>query len=55
MNRYKEVLAKLDYFKTTLDATNNVKLSNLSSPQSSYGNKQFVIFTLECRFPDKPR
>jgi len=55
MNHYKEALAKLDYFKSNLDPTNAVKLSNLSSPQSNYGSKPFVLFTLECRFLDKSR
>jgi hypothetical protein len=55
MNRYKELLAQVGYFKTNLDSTNSVKLSGLSSPQSSFGRKPFVIFTLDCRFPDKAR
>jgi hypothetical protein len=56
MNRYKELLTKLDYFKSSLSSTNGVKLSNLSSPQSSVvDNKPFVLFTLECRFTDKTR
>jgi hypothetical protein len=55
MNHFKEALARLEYFKSNLDATNAVKLSNLSSPQSAYGNKPFVLFTLECRFSDKSR
>jgi len=56
MNRYKEELAKLDYFKSNLDPTNAVKLSRLSSPQPSiYGGRPFVLFTLDCRFADKTR
>lgn len=55
MNHYKEALAKLPFFKSNLDTTNAVKLSNLSSPQSTFGGKPFVLFTLECRFPDKTR
>jgi len=52
---YKESLAALAYFKTNLDPTNGLKLSNVSSPQVSMGSKPFVLFTLECRFPDKTR
>jgi hypothetical protein len=56
MNRYKEELAKLDYFKSCLDSTNAVKLSSLSSPQPSiYGGRPYVLFTLDCRFADKTR
>lgn len=56
VNRYKEALAKQDYFKSSLDPTNGVKLSTTpSAPQSSFGNKLFVVFTLDCRFTDKTR
>jgi hypothetical protein len=55
MNHYKEDLAKLDYFKSNLDPTNSVKLSNLPSPQSTYGSRPYVLFTLDCRFADKTR
>jgi len=55
MNHYKELLGKLDYFKNNLDSSNAVKLLNLSSPQSSFGSKPFVQFSLECRFPNKAR
>ena len=55
VNRYKTALAGQDYFKSGLNATNGVKLTSLSSPQTSYGSKPFVLFTLECQFPDKTR
>ena len=55
VNRYKAALAGQDYFKSGLSLTNGVKLTSLSSPQSSYGSKPFVLFTLECLYPDKTR
>jgi hypothetical protein len=55
VNRYKEALVAQDYFKSGLNRTNGVKLSSLSSPQSSYGSKPYVLFTLECQFPDNIR
>jgi hypothetical protein len=54
VNHYKDALAKHDYFKSGLSPA-DMKLSNLSSPQSAWGSKPFVLFTLECRFPDKTR
>jgi hypothetical protein len=55
VNRYKDALANQDYFKSSLDPTNGVRLSNLSPPQTSFDARQFVQFTLECRFPDITR
>ena len=55
VNTYKEAFAKQEYFKSSLDRTNGVKLSSLSSPQTGWGGKPFVLFTLECRFTDKIR
>jgi len=55
VNRFKSALVKQDYFKTTIDVTNGVRLASLSPPQSSYDSKPYVMFTLECRFPDQPR
>ncbi len=55
VNRYKEALAGQNYFKVSLSPTNAVKLISLSSPQSSPGGKPYVLFTLECQYPDKIR
>ncbi len=55
VNHFTETLARQDFFKSSLDTTNGIKLSNLSSVQSNLGNKPYVPFTLECRFPDKNR
>lgn len=55
INHYKEALGAQEFFKSRLDPTNGLKLSNFTSPQSAVGGKPFVQFTLECRFPDKTR
>ena len=55
VNHFKEALVKQDFFKNLLDRTNGVRLSNLSSPQASSEGRPYVMFTFECRFPDKTR
>lgn len=55
VNRYKDSLVTQSFFKSALDKTNGVRLSNLSAPQSSLDSKPFVVFTLECNFYDKTR
>jgi hypothetical protein len=55
VNHYKDALVNQDFFKSQLNQTNGVRLSNLSSPQSQGDNRSYVMFTLECRFLDKIR
>jgi hypothetical protein len=54
VNRFKQALAQSAYFQDVLGKTNEVRLANLSPPQTIDG-KPFVLFTLECRFPEKTR
>jgi hypothetical protein len=54
VNHFKNALFKQDYFNHDLDSTNGVRLSSMSALQSSGDGKQFVMFTLECRFRDNP-
>lgn len=54
VNQFKDAITKQEFFKSVL-ATNGVRLSNLSAPQSTPDSRPFVMFTLECRFPDKTR
>jgi hypothetical protein len=53
VNKFKSTLTGLGYFKSMLDTTNGVKLSDQSPPQSSFDSKPYVLFTFECRFLDK--
>ncbi|MBI3849878.1 MAG: hypothetical protein HY298_06250 [Verrucomicrobia bacterium] len=58
LNKFKETLANSSYFQEALGKTNdtNIKLTSLSSPQiDSVSGKLHVLFTLECRYPDKTR
>lgn len=55
VNHYKEALGKLEYFKSNLSATNGVRLINTSGTQTAINGKPFILFVLECRFPDKTR
>jgi hypothetical protein len=52
VNVYKEALSKLPYFKSSMNPTNGIKLSSLSSPQISMDGKPHVLFNLDCRFAD---
>jgi hypothetical protein len=55
VNHFQDALAAQDYFKANLNPTNGIRLANLSAPQSSYDSKPYVLFTVECRFPDIAR
>ena len=56
LNRYKDALAKNDYFKQALLNTNGITLKNLARQQTlASSGKRSDIFTLECRYPEKTR
>jgi hypothetical protein len=56
LNRYKDALAANAYLKQVLVKTNGISLKSLAPPQiSPLTGKRSVIFTLECRYPDKTR
>jgi hypothetical protein len=52
---YKQVLNDNPYFQAAMGKTNEVRLNNVSPPQTGPDNKPYVLFTLECRLPDKTR
>lgn len=54
VNRYKEILTKNDYFSKNL-LPSGTRLSNLSAPQTALNGKNYVMFTLECRYTEKTR
>jgi hypothetical protein len=54
VGKYKAALAGTEYFRTLLGKTNEISLRNLSPPAlDSVSGKTIVLFTLECRVPDK--
>jgi hypothetical protein len=56
VNHYKDIVAANNYFKTILTRSNTVSLKSLSPPQiSPTSGKSCVMFTLECRLPEKTR
>ena len=54
VNKFKQAIAQSRYFQDVLGKTSEVRLANLSPPQGTEG-KPFVLFTLECRYPEKTR
>jgi hypothetical protein len=56
INKFKETLTHTAYFKTEQISTNEVLLKNLSSPQlDGDSGKAYVLFSLECQYPEKVR
>jgi hypothetical protein len=55
VNKFKEVIAKQAYFQAMLDKTNGVKLANPPSAPQVDAGKPYVMFTLDCRFPEVTR
>jgi Tfp pilus assembly protein PilN len=54
VNHFKETVANVPWFQSNLQKTNGVLLTSLSAPQST-GSKPFVMFTLQCFFPEITR
>lgn len=52
VNNFKEAIAKQTYFQTILDKTNGVQLANPPSAPVTDGGKQYVMFTLDCHYPE---
>jgi hypothetical protein len=56
VNRFKEAIATNAFFLTALTRTNGPTLKSLSPPQVAPATgKPCVLFSLECRFPEKIR
>ena len=55
VNKYKQAVAEFPYFKQILENTNDVRLASMSPPQISPQGNKFVLFTVECRYPEKTR
>jgi len=53
---FKECLTRQAYFQNDHMTTNDILLKNLSMPQADADTgKPFVMFTFECRFPERIR
>ena len=56
VNLYKDALGKHAYFKSHLNVTNGVKLSNITTtPQIGLNGKPYVLFTVEYHFQNITR
>jgi hypothetical protein len=55
VNKFKDAIANQPYFKAMLDKTNGIELTSLSAPQNGPDGKPFVLFTVECHYPDQIR
>jgi hypothetical protein len=54
INAFKECLTRQAYFQHERMTTNDILLKNLSMPQADADTgKPFVMFTFECRFPER--
>lgn len=55
VNKFKQAVADCPYFQNAPGRTNEVRLTSLSPPQKDADNKHFVLFTVECRYPERVR
>jgi hypothetical protein len=56
ISKYKDTLARTAYFKAQEISSNEVLLKNLSTPQlDGDSGKAYVLFSLECQYPEKVR
>lgn len=54
--KFKEILAKNDYFQNMLGSSSEMLVKNLSqATQNPETGRPSVMFTLECRFPERKR
>ena len=55
VNKFKDALSTNAYFQSVLSKTNGVRLTFVSPPTSLPDSKPFVLFTVECRYPERTR
>lgn len=55
VNKLKEAISTNSYFQPLLSKTNGVRLTFVSPPTILPDTKPFVLFTIECRYPEKTR
>ena len=55
VNKYTDSVAEAEYFHKVITNKSNVKLLSFSPAQTGADGKPFVLFTLECRYPELTR
>jgi predicted RNase H-like nuclease (RuvC/YqgF family) len=53
--KFKEAILRVPWFEAHLQKTNAVLLTSLSAPQTGAGRNPFVLFSLQCNFPETTR
>ncbi len=52
---FKDVIAGSPYFQDMMGKTGEIRLKDVGAPQNPPDGKPFLLFTLECRYPEKVR
>ena len=52
VTKFRETIAQQDYFQQMLDKTNGLQLASPPTAPMVVDGKQYVLFTLDCRFPE---
>ena len=55
INKFREILNTNSYFQALLSKTNGVRLANRGPVSTVPDARPFMLFTIECRYPDKIR
>jgi len=55
INKFREALSTNAYFQAVLSKTNAVRLSYRSPVTTVPNGRSYLLFTIECRYPDKTR
>lgn len=55
VEEYKAALGSLPYFANGLSETNEIRLTGLTPPMAEANGSQYVLFTLECPYPEVTR
>jgi hypothetical protein len=55
INKFREAISTNSYFQSALSKTNAVKLAYRSPVTTLPDSRPFLLFTLECRYPEKAR
>ena len=55
VTKFKEALAGSPYFQESVGKTNGVRMIDLGIPTPDPSGRPYLLFTLECRYPEKKR
>jgi hypothetical protein len=53
--RFRDTITQVPWFQANLQKTNGVILTSMSAPQVGADRTPYVMFTLQCAFPEKTR